>query len=130
MNPFQRVIILIWVIALAALAAYPPWMTHNVGTWSGDPNNLSPMPEKPEWNAIELRWFLAWPQSTTFPKHPLFENRYPTEKSAFRPYQLLMIESTGRVRYDLLALEFFMVSVVMAGLFVVARGRSVSQRQA
>jgi hypothetical protein len=52
--------------------------------------------------------------------HPDFEtdsDGYPTVKSA---YQIVMVNSTGRLRYDLLALELITVSAVAVGLLFVA----------
>ena len=121
LNVLQWAIILIWVIALAVLAAFPPWTTHNVGTRRGSPSvtDVDIVSPVPKWNAIQLRWFLASPEWRTVndSNYEKDSNGWPTRKAA---YEIVFVNSTGRVRYDLLAQELLMVSVMAVGLLFAA----------
>jgi hypothetical protein len=82
---------------------YPPWTVNfSQDILTTGPNGPEWQRHHFDWNWIQFRWFFAPPKwiEVTQPGHP----------TAY---------FTGVLRYDLLALELFMVSAVAAGLLLV-----------
>jgi hypothetical protein len=102
-NVTQKVVILFWIIAIVVLTVLPPWTVHTTAYYT--PGAVS------DWGTKTMfRSFLATPEWEIY--------SYPSEPST--------LKLSGKLRFDLLALELFVASVVMAGLlFVVARRKQL-----
>jgi hypothetical protein len=106
LNVIQRVIIFVWAIAIVAVVAYPPWTVRHSSKYS----NVKPIASG--YDKTELRWLLSptkWSELGTGTKGDY-------EKPAIELY-------SARLRYDLLARELFIVSIVAAGGLLIVRSR-------
>jgi len=100
MRASQKVIALLWMFIVIAVTAVPPWTVRETAHYSGGAND--------DWGTEnKFRWFFASPLWETYAKEG-------------EPSVLMF---SGRLRFDLLALEIFMASVIATGLLLVTKRR-------
>lgn len=106
LNTIQRIIIFLWMIAIVALVAYPPWTVRHSSKYP----NVKPIASG--YNKTQLRWLLSpkkWSELGTGIKG---DDVKP-------PIELY----SATLRYDLLAQELFIVSIVAPGGLLIIRSR-------
>lgn len=103
MNTLQRVVILLWICSVVALAARPPWTVHTTSYYST--GHEAPMYA----TKTVFRWFLAPPE---------WEIYAPPNESPFS------LKFSGTLRFDLLALEVFVASLTTVGLALLTGRRT------
>jgi hypothetical protein len=111
LNTLQRIIILLWMVALVALAAFPPWtVTETIEVITPKQSEISYKGMHSQGTANWFRWFLAPGQWWVDARLTAGINRGPITNPG------IWSHFNGTIRYDLL--ELFIVSAVAAGLLV------------
>ena len=115
LKTIQQIIILLWVVALVALAAFPPWtVNETIQIFTNKEDSTIGYDEMhSQGTANWFRWFLAPSEWWVDARRTTGINRLPMTKPGINS------QFNGAIRYDLLALELFIVSAVAAGLLVV-----------
>jgi len=117
LDTLQRIIILLWIVAFVALAAFPPWTVNET-------LQMYPLRQSGEIGYDEMhcqgtanwfRWFLAPSDWWMAARLTAGINRTPRTDPA------TVSHFNGAIRYDLLTLELFIVSGIASGLLLVTR---------
>jgi|ERR1700724_552191 hypothetical protein len=91
----QKIVILLWMLSVVAITARPPWTVHTTAHYNAGAVD--------DWGtATAFRWFFATPEWETYA-----EGEPGT------------LKFSGKLRFDLLALEMFITSAIAGGLLIV-----------
>jgi hypothetical protein len=115
-NTLQRVIILLWIVAVVVPTAFPPWtVNETLDVVKPKQSEIGYEEMHSQGTANWFRWFLAPSDWWVDARLTAGVNRIPMTNPGITSH------FNGAIRYDLLALELFIVSALASGQLLITR---------